>query len=204
MALSDNRAALIGDRLVRVPRSPLTSRPSDLPSKQIFPLQAYPPAPCHCPEMASLFTWLRRLYSLDTLDTRFTATAITPANPNSSSSSNSDTRPAAKDARANSIAQNARASLWRTPEFFIYYLFFIILVPLMFKTVIDASKGEPSPLQRAGALATSLTVDPQNYRKQPSLRCILRPIITRMDSRSFSRQFFHYLANAFLTTPNAR
>ncbi|KAJ5983940.1 hypothetical protein N7481_006039 [Penicillium waksmanii] len=88
--------------------------------------------------MASLFTWLRRIYSLDTLDTRFTATAITPANANSNS--NSDTRPAAKDARANSIAQNARASLWRTPEFFIYYLFFIIFVPLMFKAVIDASK----------------------------------------------------------------
>lgn len=96
--------------------------------------------------MASLFTWLRRLYSLDTLDTRFTATAIIPANANSNS--NSDTRPAAKDARANSIAQNARASLWRTPEFFIYYLFFIILVPLMFKTVIDASKGELSHSKR--------------------------------------------------------
>ncbi|KAJ5089951.1 Glycerol uptake protein 1 [Penicillium argentinense] len=82
--------------------------------------------------MPSLFAWLRRLYSLDTLDTRFTATAIPPANA-------ADTRPS-KDARANAIAQNAREPLWRTPEFFIYYLFFITLVPLMFKTVIDASK----------------------------------------------------------------
>lgn len=84
--------------------------------------------------MTSLFSWLRRIYSLDTLDTRFTSTATT--NP-------ADTRPAsAKDARAHAIAQNARAPLWRTPEFFIYYLFFIFLVPLMFKTVVDASKGE--------------------------------------------------------------
>ncbi|CAI7661600.1 unnamed protein product, partial [Penicillium manginii] len=98
--------------------------------------------------MASLFTWLRRLYSLDTLDTRFTATAITPTNANVNSNSNSDTRPAAKDARASSIAQNARASLWHTPEFFIYYLFFITLVPLMFKTVIDASK-ESNPAYTA-------------------------------------------------------
>jgi hypothetical protein len=82
--------------------------------------------------MPSLFAWLRRVYSLDTLDTRFTSTAITPA---------PDTRPS-KDARTNAIAQGASPSLWRTPEFFIYYLFFIILVPLMFKTVIDASKGE--------------------------------------------------------------
>ncbi|OQD74045.1 hypothetical protein PENDEC_c012G05186 [Penicillium decumbens] len=80
--------------------------------------------------MPSLLSWLRRTYSLDTLDTRFTTTS-TPA---------SDTRPRAKDARANAIAQNAPAPLWRTPEFFVYYLFFITLVPLMFKTVVDASK----------------------------------------------------------------
>lgn len=84
--------------------------------------------------MPSLLSWLRRTYSLDTLDTRFTTSATTPAS--------GDTRPpSAKDARANAIAQNAPASLWRTPEFFVYYLFFITLVPLMFKTVVDASKG---------------------------------------------------------------
>ncbi|KAJ5959615.1 Membrane bound O-acyl transferase MBOAT [Penicillium vulpinum] len=82
--------------------------------------------------MPFIFAWLRRVYSLDTLDTRFTSSA-TPSHP--------DTRPSsAKDARANATAQGASPSLWRTPEFFVYYLFFIILVPLMFKTVIDASK----------------------------------------------------------------
>ncbi|CAG7940162.1 unnamed protein product [Penicillium salamii] len=80
--------------------------------------------------MPSIFTWLRRVYSLDTLDTRFTSTA-TP-----------DTRRPAKDSRANAIAQGASPSLWRTPEFFIYYIFFIVLVPLMFKTVSDASKDD--------------------------------------------------------------
>ncbi|KAJ5093854.1 Membrane bound O-acyl transferase MBOAT [Penicillium angulare] len=87
--------------------------------------------------MSFIFSWLRRIYSLDTLDTRFTSSATTPAN------AAADTRPAStKDARANAIAQNAPASLWRTPEFFIYYLFFITLVPLMFKTVVDASKQD--------------------------------------------------------------
>ncbi|KAI2705258.1 hypothetical protein CBS147317_2210 [Penicillium roqueforti] len=80
--------------------------------------------------MPSIFAWLRRVYSLDTLDTRFTSSAI-PANTN--------TRPSTKDTR-NAIAQGASPSLWRTPEFFVYYLFFITLVPLMFKTVIDVSK----------------------------------------------------------------
>ncbi|KAJ6127068.1 Glycerol uptake protein 1 [Penicillium sp. IBT 18751x] len=85
--------------------------------------------------MLSPLYWLRRIYSLDTLDTRFTTSATTPAS--------TDTRPhSAKDDRANAIAQNAPASLWRTPEFFIYYIFFITLVPLMFKTVIDASKDD--------------------------------------------------------------
>lgn len=85
--------------------------------------------------MASLFPWLRRLYSLDTLDTRFTS-------PTTSAKAAADTRPpSAKDAQSNAIAQKANASLWRTPEFFVYYMFFITLVPLMFKTVADASKG---------------------------------------------------------------
>lgn len=97
--------------------------------------------------MPSLFSWLRRIYSLDTLDTRFTNSASTPANA-------TDTRPpAAKDARANAVAQSAHASLWRTPEFFVYYLFFISLVPLMFKTVIDASKGTCCPLERSLVLS---------------------------------------------------
>ncbi|KAJ5081604.1 Glycerol uptake protein 1 [Penicillium alfredii] len=83
--------------------------------------------------MPSLLSWLRRLYSLDTLDTRFTTSAST--------STQADARPpSAKDARANAVAQGAPAPLWRTPEFFVYYLFFITLVPLMFKTVADASK----------------------------------------------------------------
>ncbi|EKV16229.1 Glycerol:H+ symporter (Gup1), putative [Penicillium digitatum] len=80
--------------------------------------------------MPSILAWLRRVYSLDTLDTRFTSSA-TPAHTN--------TRPSAKDAR-NATAQGASSSLWRTPEFLVYYLFFIILVPLMFKTIINVSK----------------------------------------------------------------
>lgn len=86
--------------------------------------------------MPSLFSWLRRIYSLDTLDTRFTTSASTPAR-----AANDARPPSAKDARANAIAQNASPPLWWTPEFFVYYFFFITLVPLMFKTVIDASKG---------------------------------------------------------------
>ncbi|RHZ52237.1 hypothetical protein CDV55_103359 [Aspergillus turcosus] len=85
--------------------------------------------------MTSILSWFRRLYSLDTLDTRFTASATT------SLKAAADTRPpSAKDARANAIANGASPPNWRTPEFFVYYFVFLTVVPMMFKTVIDASK----------------------------------------------------------------
>ncbi|GIJ99073.1 glycerol transporter [Aspergillus viridinutans] len=85
--------------------------------------------------MTSILSWFRRLYSLDTLDTRFTASATT------SLKAAADTRPpSAKDARANVIANGASPPNWRTPEFFFYYFVFLTVVPMMFKTVIDASK----------------------------------------------------------------
>lgn len=86
--------------------------------------------------MTSLLSWFRELYSLNTLDTRFTTPATTPPR------SASDTRPVSKDAHANAIASRAQPSKWRTPEFYVYYGVFLTLVPLMFKTVVDVSRGE--------------------------------------------------------------
>lgn len=99
--------------------------------------------------MTSLLSWFRDLYSLNTLDSRFTTTATSP--PRSASDSDS-TRPgsSSKDARANAIASNAQPSKWRTPEFYVYYGVFLTLVPLMFKTVVDVSRGELNLQQRKG------------------------------------------------------
>ncbi|RAL16247.1 putative glycerol:H+ symporter (Gup1) [Aspergillus homomorphus CBS 101889] len=83
----------------------------------------------------SLLAWFRRLYSLDTLDTRFTASAITPAK-----LAAADARPSAKDARSAAIARNASPSKWNTFEFYIYYVIFLTVVPLMFTTVIGVSQ----------------------------------------------------------------
>ncbi|GMF75562.1 unnamed protein product [Aspergillus oryzae] len=86
--------------------------------------------------MTSILSWFRRLYSLDTLDTRFIVSSNTPLKAVAT-----DTRSApAKDARANAIASNAAPSKWRTPEFWVYYVIFLIAVPLMFKTVIEVSQ----------------------------------------------------------------
>ncbi|TQB76462.1 glycerol transporter [Monascus purpureus] len=85
--------------------------------------------------MTLFIYWLRRLYSLDTLDTRFTASADTP------SRVAGDARPPSeKDARANAIAHGASPSKWRTPEFYFYYFVHLTVVPMMFKTAMDVSQ----------------------------------------------------------------
>ncbi|KAL4970698.1 putative glycerol:H+ symporter (Gup1) [Aspergillus stella-maris] len=84
----------------------------------------------------SFLSWFRRLYSLDTLDTRFTVPAKTPVKVAAE-----DTRSgSAKDARPNAVADRASPSKWGTLEFYVYYAVFAIAIPLMFKTVIGVSQ----------------------------------------------------------------
>src|SRR5947209_1684882 len=66
----------------------------------------------------TLISNLRRLYSLDTLDTRFT-----------------------KSKSSSPIQAEAQPSKWRTPEFYLYYVIFIVVVPQMFKVSYDVSKS---------------------------------------------------------------
>ncbi|XPS68268.1 glycerol transporter [Ascochyta lentis] len=87
-------------------------------------------------------SYLRQLYSLDTLDTRFVVPAtappkealqeaqIDPANP--------IPVPHGKDKRND--ADYAQQPRWRTPEFYFYYVVISASVFFMFKLVIDCSK----------------------------------------------------------------
>jgi protein-cysteine N-palmitoyltransferase HHAT len=77
---------------------------------------------------------LRRLYSLDTLDTRFTVSSNIPLK------AVGDDQPP-RDERAQAIANAAPPSKWQTPEFYFYYFVFLTVVPLMFKIAIDVSQG---------------------------------------------------------------
>lgn len=104
--------------------------------------------------MSSWISWLsglRRLYSLDTLDTRFTTSSTTPAKQVNSESRATDTVTSsaqetqngqAKGTAANASirATNAQPSRWNTPEFYFYYLVFLTVVPMMFKSVYDVSQ----------------------------------------------------------------
>ncbi|KAF7593511.1 glycerol transporter [Aspergillus hancockii] len=86
--------------------------------------------------MTSILSCFGRLYSLDTLDTRFIVSSNTPLKAVAADSRSAP----AKDVRANAVASNATPSKWRTPEFWVYYVIFLIAVPLMFITVIGVSQ----------------------------------------------------------------
>ena len=90
--------------------------------------------------------YAERLYSLDTLDTRFTASSKTPP-PNIDPARPSPDESGHKKPRAgiNDVAEGAAPSKWRTPEYMYHGLVFLLAVPLMFKTVYDLSKGDKLP-----------------------------------------------------------
>ncbi|KAK4992981.1 glycerol transporter [Elasticomyces elasticus] len=85
---------------------------------------------------------LHKLFSLDTLDSRFTASAKTPPKELSEASidpaKSLDPKAAAHDQPFRGVL--AQPSKWRTPEFYVYYFCFLTIVPFMFKAVYDISK----------------------------------------------------------------
>ncbi|KAF2459504.1 glycerol:H+ symporter [Lineolata rhizophorae] len=94
--------------------------------------------------------YLRRLYSLDTLDTRFTISANTPPRDTAIELRQDPARPSPRESgqdatsAQNGLSQGAQPSKWNTWEFYFYYVVFIVAVPNMFKAVYDVSQ-ESSP-----------------------------------------------------------
>jgi hypothetical protein len=81
---------------------------------------------------------LRQLYSLDTLDTRFTVSAKTPLKVAAADSG--DNARAGDEKSLGALPPGASPSKWRTPEFYVYAVVFVLVVPQMFKAVIDVSQ----------------------------------------------------------------
>ena len=92
--------------------------------------------------------FVQKLFSLDTLDTRFTASAkpsqsipLQPDPVKPSPTADSD-----GNLRANGVvpSQKKKDSVpppkWRTPEFYFYWLFIAVSLPLMFKAGFEVSK----------------------------------------------------------------
>ena len=82
-------------------------------------------------------SFLQQLYSLDTLDTRFTTSSSTPPKPDGNAS---EARSPEKNNDASGLPPGASPSRWNTPEFYLYALVHLLAVPSMFKAVIDVSQ----------------------------------------------------------------
>ena len=84
----------------------------------------------------SLLQAFGRLYSVETLDTRFAVPSKSPP------TSVDAARPTQKEIRGSSEKRHegASSSRWKTPEFGIYGLVFLVVVPWMFYTVYEVSQ----------------------------------------------------------------
>lgn len=85
----------------------------------------------------TLYSLLKSIYSLDTLDTRLTTSAKTPSKDASKLSAQTVTDDTKKDRE---LPQGASPSKWGTAEFYLYTLVFVVCVPLMYRAVWDVSQ----------------------------------------------------------------
>ena len=105
-----------------------------------------------CQHAMTLLRDVGSLYSVGTLDTRFTTSSNTP--PSHIDSAKSPAREA-RLTRNGSQKQYSAASpsRWKTPEFLYHYLIFLIVVPWMFYTVFDVSQRKRSRSSKPLALS---------------------------------------------------
>lgn len=89
--------------------------------------------------MAAILTFLRSLYDLDTLDTRFTNPATVPYKTVVDARKDDRDAKSSKE-RAASWNLSGQPSKWKTPEFFLYYIYVAIAMPAMFYIPYTASK----------------------------------------------------------------
>ena len=99
-----------------------------------------------------IFSYVKSIYALDTIGTRFTNSSSTPyqavvdgrAETAAADAKRDDSIPGTGGKTDHSGRPVAQSSKWNTLEFYVYYLVFLIFVPLMFKVVYDVSKRELS------------------------------------------------------------
>jgi protein-cysteine N-palmitoyltransferase HHAT len=95
----------------------------------------------------TVLSLLRQLYSLDTLDTRFSAPPPTPLK----SDGIEPRAPGRTDSKEG--AEGASPPRWNTPEFYLYGLVFLVCVPQMYWAVVQVSQRK-RVYQQAGCVLT--------------------------------------------------
>jgi len=108
-------------------------------------------------EVVKMFSlsYIERLYSLDTLDTRFTVSANAALKKTSKEHGVTVDNPALSAAgqpvkqQDQELPVGIQPSKWRTPEYIFYYIVIIVVLPSMFGVVINVSKGDTICLLRS-------------------------------------------------------
>ena len=120
----------------------------------------------HVSEKMEAIHFLRRLYSLDTLDTRLTTSSHIPLRRVSDESSEKSASERGVETDAASLPQGASPSKWRTLEFYFYYAVFVLVVPQMFISVMEvSSRSIPlSHMYSISLIFRSLTPQPRKIR----------------------------------------
>lgn len=160
----------------------------------------------------TVIQFLRQLYSLDTLDTRFTTSSKTPLKAAASESTHKATEsppPPTGSRPGAEITPGASPSRWNTLEFYFYALVFVVCVPQMFKAVIDVSQCESPPFPRPLSLGhfTPDYADPlsSNSSQLPQIR---RPPFSGLDtgpkSRTFPCSHGHQWAQELISGPKGQ
>jgi hypothetical protein len=98
----------------------------------------------------SIFSYIRSIYALDTIDTRFTSSSATPyktvvdgrAENAAANAKRDDSIPGPGVRTDYSGRPIAQPSKWNTPEFYFYYFVFITVVPYMFWVAYDVSRRQ--------------------------------------------------------------
>ena len=96
----------------------------------------------------TISSYIRSIYALDTIDTRFTNSSTTPykdvvearIDPAAATSKRDDSVPGVGVKTDYSGRPIAQPSKWKTSEFYFYYFVFIITVPYMFWIAYDVSR----------------------------------------------------------------
>ena len=139
-------------------RRNLVSSPRSLPAYDVAQGLRNPPGLFHTPFRASLhvrlnvpemslFSYIRSIYALDTIDTRFTNSSNTPYQTvvdaradGAPVSKRDDSVPGAGVKTDRSGRPIAQPSRWNTTEYRFYYFVFLTIVPYMFWIAYDVSR----------------------------------------------------------------
>lgn len=92
----------------------------------------------------SVLSFFRELYSLDTLDTRFTHSSSTPLKAVNNGVVAS--KAAERDGKTQSLPADASPPRWKTLEFYVYLLVFLFCVPQMYWAVVRVSQRKTGSL----------------------------------------------------------